>query len=125
MPTENGLIPRQELDHIRESFPHLKNGQIYFNHASTSPLSSRVVDAMTKFLRTRSDGTLVSYDDDVKIETDCRVAVQTLIHAESKERIALVGNTSDAINIVASGLPWKRGDRIIVNDMEFPANVYP
>jgi len=95
------------------------------NHASISPLSTRVVDAMTKYLQAHSNGTLVSYEDELKIESDCRSAVQSIIHAESKDRIALTGNTSDAINIVASGLPWQRGDRIILNDMEFPANVYP
>ena len=121
----SGLMPQTQLETIRGQFPHIKSGQIYLNHASTSPLSTPVVNAMTKFLQARSDGTLVSYDDDVRIETDCRVAVQRLIHAESRERIALIGNTSDAINIVASGLPWQRGDRIILNDMEFPANVYP
>jgi Selenocysteine lyase len=67
----------------------------------------------------------VIYDDELQIEADCRTAVQKMIRAESKDRIALIGNTSDAINIVASGLPWQRGDRIILNDMEFPANVYP
>lgn len=119
------FIPQPTLKQIREIFPHLNVGQIYFNHASTSPLSTRALDAMTRFLQTRADGTLVSYEDDLKIEAACRSAVQSLIHAESKDRIALVGNTSDAINIVASGLPWKQGDRIILNDMEFPANVYP
>ena len=121
----NGLFPTQQLERIRGEFPHLKSGQVYLNHASISPLSTRAVDAMSRYLRTHSDGTLVSYEDELKIESDCRTFVQTMIHAESKDRIALVGNTSDAINIVASGLPWKRGDRIILNDMEFPANVYP
>jgi cysteine desulfurase/selenocysteine lyase len=121
----SGLFPRQKLDAIRAEFPHLNAGQIYFNHASTSPLSSRAVRAMTAFIQTHSDGTLFSYDDELKIEADCRETVQRLIHAESKDRVALIGNTSDAINIVASGLPWQRGDRIILNDMEFPANVYP
>ncbi|HTP12859.1 MAG TPA: aminotransferase class V-fold PLP-dependent enzyme, partial [Bacteroidota bacterium] len=120
-----GLFPRQELDSIRALFPHIQSGQIYLNHASISPLSTRAVDAMTKYLQTHSNGTLVSYDDELKIESDCRTAVQALIHAESTDRIALTGNTSDALNIVASGLPWQRGDRIILNDMEFPANVYP
>jgi cysteine desulfurase/selenocysteine lyase len=120
-----GLVPQPQLEHIRTLFPHLKSGQIYLNHASISPLSARVVDAMTKYLHTHSDGTLVSYDDELKIESDCRTAVQRIINAESKDRIALVGNTSDAINIVSSGLPWQSGDRIILNDMEFPANVYP
>ena len=125
MSAENSLYSNQYLDRIRQEFPHLQSGQIYLNHASISPLSARVVEAMTKYLKTHSDGTLVSYDDELKIESDCRTAVQTMIHAESKDRIALIGNTSDAINIVASGLPWQRGDRIILNDMEFPANVYP
>jgi cysteine desulfurase/selenocysteine lyase len=120
-----GLFPQSQLNSIRTLFPHLKSGQIYLNHAAISPLSTRVVDTMTNYLCTHSDGTLVSYDDELKIESDCRNAVQKMINAESKDRIALVGNTSDAINIVASGLPWKSGDRIILNDMEFPANVYP
>ncbi|HEY6951839.1 MAG TPA: aminotransferase class V-fold PLP-dependent enzyme [Bacteroidota bacterium] len=120
-----GLFPSSKLQEIRALFPHLKSGQIYLNHASISPLSLRVVDAMTNYLHTHADGTLVSYEDELKIESDCRIAVQQMINAESKDRIALVGNTSDAINIVASGLPWQRGDRIILNDMEFPANVYP
>ncbi len=121
----DNFFPQPRLQEIRKLFPHLNSGQIYFNHASTSPLSTRAIDAMTNFLKTRSDGTLLTYDDDVKIETACRTAVQSMIHAESKERIALVGNTSDAINVVASGLTWKPGDRIILNDMEFPANIYP
>ena len=119
------FLPAEMLKDIRKQFPLVQAGQIYFNHASTSPLSSRVVGAMTKFLRRCSDGTISTHEDDLKIETACRTAVQTMIHAESRDRIALVGNTSDAINIVASGLPWKSGDRIILNDMEFPANVYP
>jgi cysteine desulfurase/selenocysteine lyase len=120
-----GLFPEQQLNAIRELFPHIKTGQIYLNHASLSPLSTRVVERMTEYLKRHSDGTLLSYDDELKIESDCRTAVQQMIHAESKDRIALVGNTSDAINIIASGLQWKSGDRIILNDMEFPANVYP
>ena len=125
MSTANELMPKQRLEIIRAQFPHLKKGQVYFNHASTSPLSTRVVDTLTKFLTVHSDGTLISYDDDLKIESACRIAVQRLINAESPDRIALIGNTSDAINIVASGFPWQRDDRIILNDMEFPANVYP
>lgn len=120
-----GLFPQSRLQSIRSLFPHLKSGQIYLNHASISPLSTRVVDAMTKYLHTHSDGTLVSYEDELKIESDCRIAVERMINAESKGRIALVGNTSDAINIVSSGLPWQPGERIILSDMEFPANVYP
>jgi len=51
--------------------------------------------------------------------------VGRLINAPSPERIAFTPNTSDALNIVAAGIPWREGDRVVLNDIEFPANVYP
>jgi selenocysteine lyase/cysteine desulfurase len=41
------------------------------------------------------------------------------------DRIAFVGNTSDGLNVLASGLEWHAGDRIILNDSEFPSNIVP
>ena len=41
------------------------------------------------------------------------------------ERITFVDNTSNGLNILAQGVRWKKGDSIILNDIEFPANVYP
>ncbi|MBN2366832.1 MAG: aminotransferase class V-fold PLP-dependent enzyme, partial [Calditrichaeota bacterium] len=41
------------------------------------------------------------------------------------DNIALVSNTSAGLNILALGLEWKAGDRILLNDFEFPANVIP
>lgn len=119
------LLSPTLLAKARHLFPHLAQGKIYLNHAATSPLSSRVVEAMTTHLRERSCGWIDNYPDDVKKKDECRGFIQQLIHSESPHRIALVGSTSEALNIVASGLPWQAGDRVILNDMEFPANVYP
>ncbi|GBD89512.1 putative cysteine desulfurase [bacterium BMS3Abin04] len=41
------------------------------------------------------------------------------------DRIALTKSVTESLNILAQGIRWKRGDRIILNDIEFPANVYP
>jgi selenocysteine lyase/cysteine desulfurase len=121
---ENLLHPYM-LAKARAIFPHLNNRKIYLNHAATSPLSSRVVQAMTAHLHERSCGWIDNYPNDVQKQDECRGFVQQLIHAESPDRIALTGSTTEAINIVSSGLPWKTGDRVLLNDMEFPANVYP
>jgi selenocysteine lyase/cysteine desulfurase len=43
----------------------------------------------------------------------------------SGERIAFLDNTTNGIIWLAQGIDWKEGDRIILNDVEFPANVYP
>ncbi|MDZ7292118.1 MAG: aminotransferase class V-fold PLP-dependent enzyme [candidate division KSB1 bacterium] len=119
------LFSSEVLSQARALFPHTAQGKIYLNHASTSPLSTRVVGAMTAHLHERSVGSIDNYLRDMQKKDECKALVQRLIHAESAERIALVGNTSDALNIIASGIPWKSGDRVLLNDMEFPANVYP
>lgn len=119
------FIPDNILQKIRSLFPHTAKGIVYFNHAATSPLSTRVVDAMTRHLEERSYGKLDTYTIDMQQVAETRNVLHQLVHAESPERIAFTGNTSDALNIVASGLDWKAGDRVLLNDLEFPANVYP
>ncbi|MFJ4095076.1 aminotransferase class V-fold PLP-dependent enzyme [Kitasatospora sp. NPDC089913] len=39
--------------------------------------------------------------------------------------VALVPNTSTGIHLVADGLDWRPGDRIVLFDRDFPANVRP
>jgi cysteine desulfurase/selenocysteine lyase len=118
-------LPSSTLQQVRALFPHTLKGQVYLNHAGTSPLSTEVVQAMTSYLHERSEGTIDTYARDKDVLKECRAMVQRLINAESEDRIAFVGNTSDAINIIASGLPWQTGDRVLLNTTEFPANVYP
>ena len=119
------MLAADALARARALFPLTSQGRIYIDHAAVSPFSTRVVQAVQGHLRERSTGILETLPEDMAVLSDCRLLVQRLINAESPDRIALVPNTSDGINIVASGLPWKAGDRVLLNDAEFPANVYP
>ncbi len=119
------LLSETLLAKARDLFPHTRTGVTYLDHAATSPLSTRVVEAMSLYLQERSSGALNTYSADLRKVSECRSFVQRLINAESPDRIALVGSTSDSINIIASGIPWKTGDRVVMSNMEFPANVYP
>lgn len=114
-----------DLSSYRSLFPYLENGTIYFNHAATSPLSRRVVEAVQRHLNERSAGPVDTYFADLKIVDGLRSSVARLINAPSPDRIAFSLNTSDAINLIAAAYPWRSGDRILTNDLEFPANVYP
>jgi cysteine desulfurase/selenocysteine lyase len=118
-------LASETLTRVRSLFPHTSQGKIYLNHAGTSPLSTRVVSAVTNYLRERSEGKLETYSDDMLMVAELRSLIQRLINAESAERIALMPNTSDAINIIAGGIEWKSGDRILLSNIEFPANVWP
>jgi cysteine desulfurase / selenocysteine lyase len=113
------------LQSARRLFPHASRGIIFMNHAGTSPLSTRVVAAVTANLLDRSEGKIDTYETDARMAGETRAMIARMINAESADRIALFANTSDAINVVASGLEWRSGDRVLLNSAEFPANVWP
>ena len=107
----------------RTLFP-VTNRSCYMNHAGVSPMSLRVVDALQRYISIRSEGEIDSYAQNREKASETRGLIGRLIHAPA-ERIALVKNTSTGFNLLATGLPWKEGDHLLINDMEFPSNVYP
>jgi cysteine desulfurase / selenocysteine lyase len=120
------LFPDEVLGKAKTIFPHTHDGKIYLDHAASSPLSIRVVESIEAHLRERCIGSIDTYleHDVAKIEK-CRGRIKELLNAESADRIAFMANTSDPINVIASGLKWASGDRILLHESEFPANVWP
>ncbi|PKL82660.1 MAG: aminotransferase [Ignavibacteriae bacterium HGW-Ignavibacteriae-3] len=112
------------ISEVRNLFPHLKTGQIYFNHAAVGPWSSPVLDRINEFTIQRSGAKIENYQSFMEWNLGAKQKLGKILGAPS-DRIAWVDNVSNGLNILAHGLDWKAGDRIILNDMEFPANVYP
>ncbi len=113
-----------QLNEVRSLFPHLKTGRIYFNHAAISPISSLVRNKIENYLIERSETKVENFESILPVLVDTKKKLAALI-STSPDRIAFVDNTSNGLNILAQGLKWKPGDEIILNDIEFPANVYP
>ncbi len=111
-------------EQFRPMYPDLETGQMWLNHAGTSPLSTRVVDALQQMLVLRSEGAIDNFFDFAKTTLRTKQLAGALLNC-APERIAFTDNTSNGLNILASGLDWKPGDRIILNTIEFPSNVYP
>jgi len=109
---------------IRKYFPYLKLGKIYMNHAAVSPLSSIVLDRVNGFLLERSQTNIENYLTVIAVLKELKEKLGKMINCET-DRFAFVDNTSNGLNLLAQGLDWKQGDRIILNDIEFPSNVYP
>jgi L-cysteine/cystine lyase len=42
-----------------------------------------------------------------------------------EEEIALLGNSSDAMNVVSSGIDWQPGDEVVVTNEEHPGGLFP
>lgn len=120
---ESGAAPTPLYLTYRNEFP--VTGQlIYLNHAAVAPLCRRAADAMKWLADDSLQFGSLHYDKWMAAYDGLRAAAARLINAKPGE-IAIVKNTSEGIAIVATGLSWKRGDRIVAFKEEFPANYFP
>ncbi len=108
----------------RRKFPHTWTDMAYLNHAAVSPLSFPVREAVGKYMERRALLGIEPFPWAMEMGHRTRALIADLIHA-SAEDIAFVMNTSDGLNIIANGIDWQAGDHILLNDIEFPSNVYP
>lgn len=115
---------KYDIDEYRKLFPVVRSGTVYLNHAATAPLSSRVVTAVNNYLLERSETRIDNFGIMNRVVIETRELAARLVNS-TPDRIAFFDNTTNGINLLASGVSWKPGDRIILNDIEFPANVYP
>jgi cysteine desulfurase/selenocysteine lyase len=113
-----------EITKARSYFPYLDKGIIYFNHAATGPLSTKVKEDIDKLFLDKNEGKIDNYDELVQKVSESKQLLAKMLNTTSN-RIAFTENTSSGLNILAQGMKWKEGDRIILNDIEFPSNVYP
>ena len=118
MGTEMGLWQR-----VRADFPVTQN-LVYLNHAAIAPLPAPVASAMTELATDARDYGSLHYPKWLQTYENCRVSAARLIGAH-RDEIAIVKNTSEGISIVANGIAWRAGDRVVAFREEFPANYYP
>lgn len=112
------------LEAARAHFPHTGGGHLYLNHAATAPISRPARAAMDAYLDDRSGADVNNYEAFVPTIERARERAARLLGC-GPERVAFVENTSSALSILAEGLHWQAGDRLVVPACEFPANVYP
>jgi selenocysteine lyase/cysteine desulfurase len=112
-----------DWNHWRAESP-LTERLTHFNHAGVSPVSRRVVAAVTKFA---TEATVVdrALQQGWEVRTEAvRAAFARLVGASADE-IAFVKNTSEGLSLVAAGLDWRAGDNVVTVEGEYPSNVYP
>lgn len=107
----------------RSLFSNLE-GHAYLAHAAISPLSDPVVARMAEVASDYSRGGMVGFGRWAPRLKHVRQQLAGLISA-SQEELAFVANTSQGVIDVAFGVDWKPGDRIVLFEGEFPANVTP
>lgn len=109
----------------RSLFPVVDEGIVYLNHAAMAPPSARVTEALARHgaEATRRGGARYAAFFEAEIDR-VRGRVARLLGARAEE-IAFVKNTTEGLGLVAAGLDWRAGDRVVTCDLEYPSNVYP
>ncbi|MDO9555862.1 MAG: cysteine desulfurase [Atribacterota bacterium] len=112
---------------IRADFPILNN-LIYMDSAATSLTPEPVLNAVLEYYR--------EYNANVKrgVHRLSQVASQKYKDAHRKvadfiganeEEVIFTKNTTEAINMIANGLRWKKGDKVLTTMLEHHSNFLP
>ncbi len=97
---------------------------VYLNHSLRGPLPTRTAARLEELVADlRDDGAAALARWRPEAER-ARENVARLL-GTSVDSVAFLRNASEAISAVANGIAWAPGDRVIVSDLEYPANVYP
>ena len=103
-------------------FPILRQWS-FFNHAGVCPLPHPATEAMHAYTAQAESAAYLSagwYQDIEKLRQESAALINC-----HRDEIAFVKNTSEGISIVANGIDWQYGDRIVTTNVEYPANIYP
>jgi selenocysteine lyase/cysteine desulfurase len=96
----------------------------YFDHAAVAPLPKRVGEAVAGWASAMIEDGVADWSRWRKTVETARKLAAKLLNAD-RDEIALVHSTTEGINFVAEGVPWRAGDNIVTLSSEFPSNLYP
>jgi cysteine desulfurase/selenocysteine lyase len=118
----------KSVEKVRADIPFLKTGVIYLDNASTTPTPKPVLDAMLEYFNEYSANIGRGLHRAARRATEmfeaARGKIARVVNAKPEE-IVFTKNTTEAINIVAQGLKWRRGDKIVVTVLEHHSNLIP
>jgi cysteine desulfurase / selenocysteine lyase len=96
----------------------------YFDHAAVAPLPAPAAEAMIAWAREAAALGGAGWLEWKVVREALRARAARLVGADIEE-IALVRSTTEGINLVAEGFPWRAGDNVVTLADEFPSNLYP
>ena len=105
----------KNIEQVREEFPILKR-LAYMNSAAHGPTLKRVHDATEKWWGHRMNEERVENQDALD-------EAAKMLDCKSSE-LCYVNRVTQGLNMVASMMPLKRGDNIVVTDLGYPSNVF-
>jgi selenocysteine lyase/cysteine desulfurase len=107
----------------RSLFPGL-GPAAYLNHAGVSPPSAPVRRAVLERLEAYAATGAHAVMATLGVRARLREKLARLLGVRPVD-VALTSGTTHGVQAIALSFPWRRGDRVVLFDGEFPANVTP
>ena len=115
-----------DVESIRKDFPILGKGVIYLDSAASSLTPEQVVLKEMEFYREyRANVERGLHRFSQRASEEYETAHEEVAHfigAKGRENVAMVRNTTEAINLVANSLDWEKGDKIVTTVIEHHSN---
>ena len=115
-----------DIKKIKSDYPILENDYIYLDNAASSLTPEQVVLKVSEFYReyrANVERGVHRYSQRASEEYEkAHEDIAHFINASGPANVAMVRNTTEAINIVANTLNWKKGDKIVTTIIEHHSN---
>ncbi|UCG00872.1 MAG: aminotransferase class V-fold PLP-dependent enzyme [Candidatus Heimdallarchaeota archaeon] len=115
------------LENLRKAFPVTEKA-IFLNHAAISPSPTPVIEECRKWLVHNKMYGDMYFPNLAKIldgiDEDRRIVGKFINARFPEEEIAFTYNTSYGLAAIAEAIKWSKGDKIVINDLEYTSNSY-
>ena len=120
------------VERIRADFPALQGRAgapppVYLDSACMSLVPRPVLDAMEQYYREFpgcAGRSLHRFAEEVGRRYEAaRAAFARFLGRSDPRGIVFLRNATEAFNLVGQGLPWRRGDRVLISDQEHNSNL--
>ena len=102
----------RKLFDVQDRFINLENG--YF---SPQPFSTLKFHQLREVYVNKNTSWFMRREQEKAIE-DARTALSAFLGCDSEE-LAITRNTTEALNTLIMGFPWKKGDEVVIGDQDY------
>ncbi|MEM2576826.1 MAG: cysteine desulfurase [Candidatus Bathyarchaeia archaeon] len=114
------------VEEVRKDFPILNSGLIYFDNAASSLTPEPVIQKMLEFYRcyrANIERSVHKLSQKASREfEEARIKITKFINANSEKEVIITKNTTEGINLIANGINWQKGDKIVTTLIEHHSN---
>jgi len=108
---------------IRDKYM-FQDGVIMMNNGTVGPMPKPVFNTLMKVFKIQATNPVDTYAYLPQQKEGVQRKVAGFIKADQDE-VAIVRNTTEGMNFVASGLEMKAGDEVLISSMEHPGGTHP